>query len=683
MTGEGAPDGGTAIARSYPAAAHLVLFASIIALPLLLLLGLLLYRSIALEHEQLQLRIVQVLDDLIADIDRDIDRHLTVLQTLATSRALSDRDWPAFYEQAKASLQGKGYIVLLDAAGRQVVNTFVPYGEAPPFTGDPATIQAMQRKMGPVVSDLFTSLVVKQPVYNISVPVFVDDELRYVMSLGLRPGDVQKLLASQSLGPNWTTMIADGNGAILARSRDHERLVGTAVPRRLRDPEHFRQVHATTSIDGDEVLHSAGRTALGAWIASVNFPVSLVRRQIVTSLWLWGATIVVVSVLVVALAFVFGRRLTTPLAAATAAAHALGRGEKVETRRSRVVEVNAVIEALANAQRDIERNSAALRRSEQQLRTAAEAAQFGAHEYDVVNGVSVRSPQLRRILGVDETETPPTFEEGLALVHPDDREATRRRKQLVISGAQDRYQLEYRIRRPDGRVRWVMDRGQVMRDAASGKVVRVVGVLLDITELKESEQRQQLLFDELNHRVKNTLAIVQSLAQQTLRSRSDPKEFVAAFEERISSLARAHDLLTRESWTGASLGDVVGTAMAPFTDEKRKILIAGEPVIIPASATITLSLMLHELAANAAKYGALATADGLVSIEWNAVPKGAVIAIDLRWREENGPIVKKPARVGFGSRLLAASARQLGAELDLDYAPDGLRCRLRFAVPGS
>lgn len=153
------------------------------------------------------------------------------------------------------------------------------------------------------------------------------------------------------------------------------------------------------------------------------------------------------------------------------------------------------------------------------------------------------------------------------------------------------------------------------------------------------------------------------------------------FEDRLASLARAHNLLTREAWTGASLRDIVDAAMAPFVDGGRVIDVAGDPVVVPAGATITLSMMLHELAANSAKYGALATAGGRLSIRWETGGDPLAADVDMRWEEEGGPHVVAPASTGFGSRLLQASARHLDARLDMDFAPAGLRCRLRFTVP--
>jgi PAS domain S-box-containing protein len=665
--------------KGHSAAVHLIVFALVVAAPLLLLVGALLYRSVTLESEQIKQRIGQVLQALIADLDRDMERRIAVLETLSTSPLLLAEDWPAFHAQARQSLGSRAYLVLAAADGRQIVNTYVAYGEAPKVTDDPATLQRMKQDPRPVISDLFTSLVARQPVYNISIPVMRGKELGYVMSLGLLPEDLRDLLKSQSLPPDWTAAIWDGNGITMARTHDQARFLGVAVPKNLMQLQPEKVVR-TTNIDGGEALIAVGRGHWSNWTIDLSFPAALVDRQLRDSLLFWGATILLMAALAVGLAFLFGRALTRPLAAATAAAGALGRGQAFTIASSRIREVNAVGEALQRARHDLEQGSAALRRSEEQLRTAAEAAQFGAHEYDVGHDRTFRSPQFLKILGADEADASATFEAGLDFVHPDDRESTRERKHQILTSAGDHYQLEYRIRRRDGQVRWVMDRGQVLRDA-EGKPVRVVGVVLDITEIKEAELRQYLLFDELNHRVKNTLAIVQALAQQTLRTRPDPERFAEAFSDRLASLARAHSLLTNDSWRGASLRDIVATALEAFVDESRPVEIGGDAVMIPATTTITLSLMLHELATNAAKYGALSVPEGRLSIRWSAAEFSSSTAVDLHWQEDNGPPVSPPKDRGFGSRLLAGSARQLGAAFELDFAAQGLRCRLRFSVP--
>ena len=152
------------------------------------------YRSAVQEHQRLERLIGQELDELTASIDRDIERRTAVLQTLATAPALASEDWPAFYAPGQGEPRPELSRADRRGGGRQLVNTFVPHGEAPAFTGDPATIEDMRRTMRPVVSDLFTSLVAKRPVYNISIPIAGDGGLRYVMSLGLLPEDLLGLL---------------------------------------------------------------------------------------------------------------------------------------------------------------------------------------------------------------------------------------------------------------------------------------------------------------------------------------------------------------------------------------------------------------------------------------------------------------------------------------------------------
>lgn len=663
--------------RAWGASTHLIVLALTVAAPLLMLVGLLLYRSVTLERQQLERRVVQVMEAVVADVDRDIERQLTILQTLATSPAIAAEDWRGLYAQAKSGLRQTTYLVLVDAEGRQLVNTFVPYGEAPARTGDPATLERMRRTGHPIVSELFTSLVVKQPVYNVSIPVMRDRELGYVMSLGLLPTELFALLRDQRSSTSLATAIFDANGAIMASSRDATKWVGTQAPAGWRS-QMPGQVADGLTLTNAPALVVTGRSILSDWTVAVTFPIDLASRELQKSMWLWGVTITAATLLAIALAYVFGRQLTRPLASATAAADALGRGEAIEVQDSRLTEANAVNQALRDAQARLQRSSAALLTNEEQLREAADAAQFGAHQYDVANDHTIRSPQFRRIVGAGDVADA-TFESGLAFVHPDDRDEVRKRKQQILA-ADDRYQFTYRVRRPDGEVRWVMDRGQVIRDSA-GAASRVVGVLLDVTDLKSAEQRQRLLFDELNHRVKNTLAIVQSLAQQTLRTKPEPAEFARAFEDRLASLARAHNLLTRESWNGAPLATIVTSALEPFIDERGRIAIDGPPVAVPAGSTITLCLMLHELATNAAKYGALAGDGGRVSIAWTVETNGAACLVDLQWREDGGQPIVAPARKGFGSRLLAASALQLNGELAMDFAHDGLRFRLRFTVP--
>ncbi len=320
----------------------------------------------------------------------------------------------------------------------------------------------------------------------------------------------------------------------------------------------------------------------------------------------------------------------------------------------------------------------------------------------------------------------------LARVHPEDRaRAAAAIPQAVSGDAAAPVDIEYRLlldeepngagnaAAPRGTIRWMRDILFPIRDAA-GRVVRLGRLVRDVTPRKEWEERQAMLMGELNHRVKNTLATVQSLARQTARggggggggvavaaaSEAETgaiRRFLEDFQARLLALARGHDLLTARTWRGASLGEVIAAALAPWRSPERtdaasdgsgeapRILEAGpDGVWLAPRQALGLALGLHELATNAAKHGALSRRDGggQVALRWEvpAEPEGLVTLV---WREKGGPPVNPPSRRGFGSRLLERGlAAELGrdASVALRYDPQGLQAIIRFraaAPPGT
>jgi two-component sensor histidine kinase len=203
------------------------------------------------------------------------------------------------------------------------------------------------------------------------------------------------------------------------------------------------------------------------------------------------------------------------------------------------------------------------------------------------------------------------------------------------------------------------------------------GAVLDITERKKAEERQTLLINELNHRVKNTLSVVQSMAAQGASAAADnPKAFATMFGARLRALSRAHDVLTETHWAGASLGRVVSEALAPFEHGAGgRIRIAGPEIVVQPGTAVVLSMALHELATNASKYGALSVDAGKVDVRWSI----ADATVELSWSETGGPPVSQPQRKGFGSRLVTDGlAHQLDAEVSLEFPPEGVRYVARF-----
>lgn len=231
--------------------------------------------------------------------------------------------------------------------------------------------------------------------------------------------------------------------------------------------------------------------------------------------------------------------------------------------------------------------------------------------------------------------------------------------------------------RPDGTRVPFIPYPTPLRDAA-GNLIGAINMLVDITERKEAENRQKLLIDELNHRVKNTLATVQSLARQTARHVDGLPDFVETFEARLLAIARAHDLLTKRHWQKAPLGTLIREVIAPMMDQNaERIRVEGPLVELNPRAALSITMALNELATNAAKYGALSVANGSLSISWRMRRETGETFLDLQWRECNGPPVTPPTRRGFGTRLMERCIeRDLEGECDLTFDVAGLHCQM-------
>jgi PAS domain S-box-containing protein len=213
--------------------------------------------------------------------------------------------------------------------------------------------------------------------------------------------------------------------------------------------------------------------------------------------------------------------------------------------------------------------------------------------------------------------------------------------------------------------------------AEDGEVSGVFVEGADVTDRILAERQQKLLVDELNHRVKNTLATVQAIADQTLRASETPETFRHSFESRLMALSSTHDLLTATSWRSAALCDVLRAEFRPYAPERYEF--EGEDVDLAPAEALALGLVLHELATNAAKYGALSTASGCVTVSWRVEGR----ELSLTWRERGGPPVWPPTRRGFGSRLIERSLKgSLGGAAEQTFAPDGVICRIRLQLAG-
>jgi PAS domain S-box-containing protein len=338
-------------------------------------------------------------------------------------------------------------------------------------------------------------------------------------------------------------------------------------------------------------------------------------------------------------------------------------------RKTRQLErFNADLEDRVRARTaELEESHARLLESEQRRSLAIAAGKMGSWDWDWVNGDWMWDEGQYRIFGVDPQTFAVTPASVQALLHPGDTDELRKAMAQFAKGAA--YEAEFRINRPDGETRWCVGTAAATVDKG-GRVVRVSGVTVDITERKRAEERQNLLAREVDHRAKNALALAQSIVRLTRGE--NVKAYVQAVEGRISALARVHTILSLSSWQGAEIGKLVDEELAPYSTGDQ-IAFGGSDIQLQPATAQTLALALHELVTNSAKYGALSTLSGRLSIKWEI--QGNLL--QMVWEERDGPLVEKPASRGFGTRSVIASIEsQLGGQAEFDWRSEGLICRL-------
>ncbi|GHC79689.1 HWE histidine kinase domain-containing protein [Limoniibacter endophyticus] len=321
---------------------------------------------------------------------------------------------------------------------------------------------------------------------------------------------------------------------------------------------------------------------------------------------------------------------------------------------------------------EIERRIADLTRSEDRLRFVLEAGKLGSWTLDLSDNRFVASAICKETFGRRIGDAF-NYNDMRESIWPEDRRRWRETVEDCVRNRSDLH-IEHRIKTPAGEMRWIEVRGQTSY-ADDGTPLSVAGVLLDITARKKAEEHRTLLVRELNHRVKNTLATVQSIFSQTLRSATSLEEAQEVVFGRMQALASTHDVLTGEAWTSVNVEDVVKGALAPFRSGNGERLRFGGPTIrlAPRAAT-SLSLAIHELATNAVKYGALSNDKGYVVFNWDRNPLGNFW---MKWEEHDGPAVEQPSSRGFGSRMIEQVLKaEFGGTSTVDYAQKGLIFRL-------
>jgi PAS domain S-box-containing protein len=287
-------------------------------------------------------------------------------------------------------------------------------------------------------------------------------------------------------------------------------------------------------------------------------------------------------------------------------------------------------------------------------------------------------PELEELFGLKAANMK-NYADFRNLVHPEDIEYVEANRDAAIQ-RHERFHHEFRIIHPSGEMRWMSSTGRAVYDEITGEPLRVLGINFDITERKRAEERQELLVAELDHRVKNILAQVAVVAASTRQGSRSIDEFLGSLDGRIQSMATAHTLLGDSNWERVCLGTLVRSQLAPYATDTN-VTVSGADVMLKSAETQAFARVLHELATNAAKYGALSSPGGQVSVSWDLKPNGAATDLILVWREFGGPAVAPEHPTSYGTNLIRnLIPHELGGSVDLVFAAKGVNCRIEIPI---
>jgi PAS domain S-box-containing protein len=670
-----------AAGRGWSIRAHLVALALASTLPIALVAGFFAYYLVDDSSQEVRAEFQSRLYFFRNGLELRISNVIEDIEVLARSPALQQGNLDEFRRYANDVVQmiGGFAVVLADRDGQELVNTREPVN-AP--LRRRRYLDAMDRAFATghaQVSDLGIASADGLPFISIEVPVRIGGEIRYVIALGLPPQYLSALMdeyvPSGSIGS-----IIDRKGVIVARRPliDGVDIVGQPTISAVRG--HLGERAAfwipAVSRDGTPTYSSFVRSELTGWAINLALP----RRAVDGPLWRAGALFTAVALLALLASLVFARlvarRFLRALTGLERHVMQLGMARRIHPEPGPVAEVNRMESVLRRVGADIAEVEEAIEYERSLLQATVETIPIGVLLVTANGRISLVNRKMLAMCGVDRLHSLEQ-REPFAYVRPDgtryeaaDLPIMRAlRRGETVEGEEVQHEIA-------GARRHEIIHAAPVRDGA-GDVIAAVSACYDVTEDHEAMRRQQILLDEINHRVKNTLATVQSIARASLSSATGLKDYAASFEQRLIALARAYNLLTENNWEGADLATIVRRTLAPFARAGR-ISLGGPNVALSPKLTLAMSAAIQELSTNAAKYGALSAEQGRVDVAWTRESDGIV---SFRWTERGGPAVREPARRGFGTRLIQdILAAESGWTVTLDFCPSGLHCAMRMPV---
>ncbi|MFO1136361.1 MAG: HWE histidine kinase domain-containing protein [Rhodoblastus sp.] len=608
-----------------------------------------------------------------AAVDGELEKYTTLAQALARSPSLAADDLRAFEAEARRLFDdpNEGWLILASSDGRELVNTAYPGPADLPMRNEAGLRQ--QRLVAetgkPAVSTVFRSGPNDVWTVMIDVPVHSTPLRKYGIAVALPARNFIEFLSPPTRDTEWLAGVLDQNGRYVARVPGGEAMIGELASEGWRSNARKEGIAYFRSRENERAINANANSRLSDWTIGAG----AFERQIEAAIrpitkWAIGAAVLAVA-LSMAFAFFIYRYLLRSLVNLQRAASAALNGSAPEFR-SPVLEFDDLWRGLRDAtakKNEVERE---LAENDARFRMAAQAARFGVYQIAPSSGAASWTGDIGEIFGIDGPIG--NMQTIMSAFHPDDRDATLRK----IGHARRNvgpYEFEFRIVRTDGSVRWVLDRGESAGPLDSaGRVARMSGTFLDITQRKLVEERNRMLLREVSHRSKNLLTVIAIIARRT--QSGSVSEFLKTFEARLRGLAANQDLLVASEWQGAWLKQLIVAHLEPFCENvQTRVISQGPDMLLGPEAAQNIGMALHELATNAAKYGALSNGEGRIAINWS-IEGGR---FRLEWAERDGPAVEPPSRKGFGSTVLTSLVgASLSGETSLSHDASGLRWTL-------
>jgi PAS domain S-box-containing protein len=664
-------------------------------LPALILGAVAVWRVAVAQQAATEADLRNTANSLALAVERELRGAETALIALAASPTLTGQvpDLAAFRHHAEAVGRDLGGWIVLEGQDRQqLINTRVAADVPLPTGGAPDLSEHVFNTGTLGVSGPFVGPVAQQLMVAIGVPVRgPDGAVRYLLAKPFSPASLSALLGRHPLmsrrtfigmiGPDGLT----DRKVIIARWPDPNDFVGLpASPWYARGVEGRAEgVLRGKANAGWNVVLGFARVPLAAdWVVGVALPADEVDTVLRGPAKLLAGGAILAIMVSVGLVTLMARSLVRPIRALAAGVPA----DSVSP--SGIPEIESMRQSLSRAQAAARQHTidmVRVARADAQSEMVARFKLFGEASPDALWMFNVDtwkleyiSPAVEEFCGVPRADLLSTAHGWTALIHIEDRERGRAMWRTALAGKASRE--EYRIVRPDnGETRWIRDRAFPIM-TTDGKIVGVGGIARDVTSEKIADAQQGLLLREVNHRAKNALAVVRSVIHLT---RADTMaDYIKLVDSRVASIALAQSLLADGEYEGADLRAVAQTALEPFdyvAMGATRFLLNGPAVIAPGRMVQPLSMALHELATNAAKYGALSRSEGRVHLHWQMlVPEGMLRMI---WTEVGGPQVVQPQRRGFGSRVLEGTIRhQLWGTVVLRWEATGLICEMELPL---